>query len=275
MNESRRLMCILAHPDDETLGFGGTLAKYAAEGVETYVITATRGEYGWFGEEDANPGPQALGRMREEELRAAAGVLGVKQLLLLDYIDGELDAANPAAIVDQITREISRVKPQVVLTFGHDGIYGHPDHIAISQFAHAAVIAAAARGHVVQKFYHRVASEKFLKAYEDAFGELVMTTDGCPRRSVPWQPWAITTRVNARAHWRQVWEAAQKHKTQLPFYERLARLPESHHRIIWGTQDFYRVFSLVNGGRVRERDLFDGLREGTDDAKSARVAPVA
>jgi LmbE family N-acetylglucosaminyl deacetylase len=52
MGTPRRLMCILAHPDDETLGFGGILAKYAAEGVETHVVTATRGEHGWFGPPD-------------------------------------------------------------------------------------------------------------------------------------------------------------------------------------------------------------------------------
>jgi len=64
MADTLRLMVVAAHPDDESLGMGGTLAKYAAEGVETYLVTATRGEYGWFGEEKENPGPEALGRLR-------------------------------------------------------------------------------------------------------------------------------------------------------------------------------------------------------------------
>ena len=62
MKERLRLMCVLAHPDDESLGMGGTLAKYAAEGIETYLVTATRGERGWFGDEKEYPGPEALGK---------------------------------------------------------------------------------------------------------------------------------------------------------------------------------------------------------------------
>ena len=72
MSHELRLMCILAHPDDESLGTGGILARYAAEGVATFLVTATRGERGWQGNAAAYPGSHALGRMREAELRAAA-----------------------------------------------------------------------------------------------------------------------------------------------------------------------------------------------------------
>lgn len=67
MVNTLKLMCILAHPDDESLGNGGILAKYAAEGVETYLVTATRGERGWFGNESDYPGLEALGKRREAE----------------------------------------------------------------------------------------------------------------------------------------------------------------------------------------------------------------
>ena len=69
-------MAVLAHPDDESLGFGGTLAKYAAEGVHVALVVATRGERGWTGEADANPGMTALGQIREAELRAAVEAVG-------------------------------------------------------------------------------------------------------------------------------------------------------------------------------------------------------
>ena len=65
-------MCVVAHPDDESLGMGGTLAKYSAEGIETYLVTATRGERGRFGEGEISPGLDVVGQMREAELRAAA-----------------------------------------------------------------------------------------------------------------------------------------------------------------------------------------------------------
>ena len=91
MNNSLKLMCILAHPDDESLGMGGILARYAAEGIETYLVTATRGERGWTGPASENPGLTTLGQIREAELKAAAQVLGIKEVVILDYIDGDLD----------------------------------------------------------------------------------------------------------------------------------------------------------------------------------------
>src|SRR5512141_1376581 len=91
-----RLMCVLAHPDDESLGTGGALAKYAAEGIETYLVTATRGERGWPGNPEDDPGLEALGRLREAELRCAAQKLGVCEVTLLDYVDGDLDQAQPS-----------------------------------------------------------------------------------------------------------------------------------------------------------------------------------
>ena len=93
-----RLMAILAHPDDESLGVGGTLAKYASEGVEVSLVTATRGQSGRYHghrEPGKHPGAEQLGQIRESELRAAAAVLGVQRLTLLDYHDQALDRADP------------------------------------------------------------------------------------------------------------------------------------------------------------------------------------
>src|SRR4030095_8461995 len=83
-----RLMAILAHPDDESLGIGGTLAKYASEGVEVFLVTATRGDAGRFHghrpDDPRHPGPSELARIREGELRAAAAALGVRDVWCLD-----------------------------------------------------------------------------------------------------------------------------------------------------------------------------------------------
>jgi LmbE family N-acetylglucosaminyl deacetylase len=155
------------------------------------------------------------------------------------------------------------------MTFAHDGLYGHPDHIAISQFTAAAVVAAAdasyerggvAPAHRVSKLYYLVADAEMMAAHEEAFGELVMCIDGVERRTQSWTPWAITTDVDASEHWRTVWDAARQHRSQLPGYERLQTLPEEAHRRFWGEQKFYRAMSTVNGGREVERDLFAGLR---------------
>lgn len=268
MNRPRRILLVLAHPDDETLGFGGILAKYAAEGAETAVLTATRGERGWFGDPADNPGLWELGRMREAELRASARVLGITHLDFLDYVDGDLDRAEPGRVIGRIVRHIRLLRPDVVLTFGYDGLYGHPDHIAICQFTTSAVVAAADPSyhsgpplspHRVAKLYYRAATPSYLAAYEEAFGELVMQVDGVTRRGHGWPEWAVTTVIDAAPHWRRVWEAVQCHRSQLPGYDRLRALPGERHRYLWGTQELYRVFSQVSGGREVERDLFAGI----------------
>jgi LmbE family N-acetylglucosaminyl deacetylase len=269
--QTLRLMAVLAHPDDESLGFGGTLARYAAEGVETSVITATRGEAGRYrgippGE--GHPGSVELGRIRETELRAAVAALGVKDLALLDYRDQELDRANPAEAIGRIVTHLRRFRPDVVLTFGPDGAYGHPDHIAISQFATAAIVAAAdaafapndAAPHAVSKLYYIAWPAPAMAAYTEAFRKMVSRVDGVEREATPWPEWAITTVIDTSANWSTVWRAVSCHESQTTAYERLQHLTPASHAALWGWQSFYRVFSRVNGGRARESDVFEGLR---------------
>ena len=275
MIQPLKLMCILAHPDDESLGTGGILARYAAEGIETYLVTATRGERGWFGPEEKYPGPEKLGQIRETELRAAARELGLQEVTLLGYRDGELDQADPAEAIGKIAAEIRRVRPEVVVTFDPYGSYGHPDHIAICQFTTAAVMdaatcrtngSAAQTPHQVAKLYYMVETQQDLAAYQAAFGELAMEIDG-QRRQAARPGLARIYRVPAdrawwpaSAYWQQVWRAISCHQTQLPGYEILKNLPDEHHQNLWASQSYYRAFSLVNGGRQVENDLFAGLR---------------
>jgi len=265
-----RLMAILAHPDDESLGVGGTLAKYAAEGVETFLVTATRGQKGRFrGHRDPpqHPGAARLGEIREQELRAAAAVLGVTDLAVLDYQDQGLDRADIAEAVGKIAGQIRRIRPHVVMTFGPDGAYGHPDHIAISQLTSAGIVAAAAAGdgsHHVSKLYHIAWSADSWDLYQRAFASVGCTVDGVERRAVPWPEWAITTVIDARPWWPTVWRAVSCHDSQTASYDRLKTLEDADHAALWGHQCFYRAFSVVNGGRARETDLFEGLRPRGD-----------
>ena len=255
-----RLMCVLAHPDDESLGTGGTLAKYAAEGVETYVVTATRGERGRFGDGQERPASDVVGKVREAELRAAAQELGVREVVVLGYPDGALDSVDPALAQERIAAEMRRVRPQVVLTFGPDGAYGHPDHVAISQLTSAALVRAADANFAVSKLYQIAWSAAKWAAYQAALKKLTSTVDGIDREVVAAPEWNISTRIDTSKVWPTVWRAVQCHRTQMSIYENLASLPASDHRSLWGVQEFCRAISLVNGGRVRETDLFEGLR---------------
>jgi LmbE family N-acetylglucosaminyl deacetylase len=96
-------------------------------------------------------------------------------------------------------------------------------------------------------------------AYEAIFGDVAMHVDGVRRATPDWPDWAITTRIDATAHWQQVYRAIGCHQTQLTSDALLARLPAAQHRFLWGTPEYYRAFSLVNGGRAVEDDLFAGL----------------
>src|SRR5215468_337956 len=109
MRNGLRLMVIAAHPDDETLGFGGVLARYASEGVETSLVTATRGQAGRYKGHPTgsaeHPGREALARIREQELQAAADALGLARVALLDYEDQHLDRADVGGAVAALVRE--------------------------------------------------------------------------------------------------------------------------------------------------------------------------
>jgi LmbE family N-acetylglucosaminyl deacetylase len=270
MNDNLRLLAVFAHPDDESMGIGGTLAKYAAEGVETYLVCGTRGERGWFGSEETNPGFERLAEIRTKELLAAGKILGLKEIQFLNYIDGDLDQADPLEAIGRIVTHIRRIKPQVVVTFPHDGNYGHPDHIAISQFTNAAVVCAADSSFVdlenqpsrrVSKLYYFVDAEEIADAYTRYMGAIEFPVDGQVRGEAPWREWMITTRVDVSSTWKIAWDAILCHQSQLPSLGPLLELPEDEILQLLTLQGtFYRAFSLVNGGRKLETDLFEGLR---------------
>lgn len=269
MSHKLKLMAVLAHPDDESFGIGGVLAKYADEGIETYLIVATRGERGRFGENKESPGLDVVGKTREAELLAAAKVLGIREVSFLDYIDADLDKADPVEVVDKIVFHIRRIKPQVVISFDPTGGYGHPDHIAISQFTTAALVcsgdpkynlAKQQHAHTVSKFYYITWPRNKFKVFKSSFREMKINVDGEKRQALSWPDWSLTTWIDTVDYWPQVWQAIQCHKTQMAIFNELEKLPDKTHKILWGSQEFYRVFSLVNGGRVREDDLFCGLR---------------
>src|SRR5215216_2641319 len=267
MIDGLKLLAIFPHPDDETLGLGSTLARYSAEGVETYLICATRGERDWFDSEGPDPGFEGVARIREAELRCAAEQLGLHEVCFLDYIDGDLDQAKPQEILAKLVTQIRRIKPHVVVTFSPDGAYGHPDHIALSQFTNGALVCAAdgtfassEPAHRVSKFYYMVDSLEVVQAANESFGGISMDVDGVTRHHVGWQDWEITSQLDNQKSMDRVHAAIQCHKSQLPGYGPIGEWSAEELIRVFGTGHFYRAFSLVNGGRKAETDLFEGLR---------------
>jgi LmbE family N-acetylglucosaminyl deacetylase len=138
---SHSLLVVTAHPDDESFPMGGTIAKYAAEGGRVVLVSATRGEAGIPG-----LSTRETAQLREAELRAAAQVLGVSRLEFLDYVDGEFDRADEAQVIAKLLEIFHEENPDVVITFGPDGISGHPDHVATHRFVTRAFERAALAG---------------------------------------------------------------------------------------------------------------------------------
>lgn len=269
MADNLKLLAVFPHPDDETLGMGSTLARYAAEGVEVDLICATRGERGWFDSEGPNPGLAGLARIREAELRCAAENLGIHEVTFLDYIDGEVDQADPEEIIGKLVTHLRRIRPHVVVTFAPDGAYGHPDHIALSQFTSGALVCAADQNfidmeaqppHRVFKFYYMVDSLDIVNAVKETLGGISMDVDGVARHHIGWEDWQITTRLDNHPFVDSVRKAMLCHKSQLPGYKPLVEGSAAELARTFGTGYFYRAFSLVNGGRKVETDLFEGLR---------------
>src|SRR5512139_1970511 len=244
---------------------GGTLAKYAAQDVETYCLCATRGERGWFGPEEQNPGPERLGQLRTQELESAVRELGMSGLEFLGYLDNEVDQADPAEIIGKIVLHIRSIRPQVVVTFPPDGNYGHPDHIAIGQFTTAAIVCAADASYQdaerlpayrVQKLYYMVDSENFINLVAPFMEDMYFPVDDQVRGEVAWKEWMVTTRIEMAEYCHTAWRAIQCHQSQLPSLGALARMHEDAAAAVLAMQGtFYRAFSMVNGGRKVETDL--------------------
>jgi LmbE family N-acetylglucosaminyl deacetylase len=125
-----RLLGIFAHPDDETVCAGGTLAKYASGGAETSVVSFTRGGAGQI--RDAGAATRAtLSAVRERELAAAGRELGLTRTRCLDHPDGGLSEVDGETLRAQVSELVGEFDPDVVITFGSDGFSGHPDHVAV------------------------------------------------------------------------------------------------------------------------------------------------
>lgn len=204
------LLAILAHPDDESFFCAGTLARYAALGHPVYLICATRGEQGEILHPEIDPvlypKGQARGKLRQDELNQACRILGIKPPIFLDYQDSghplEVARANPhafmhqevAAVEQKLLEPIAMLKPEVILTFDPQGIYGHIDHILIHRAATAAFWSVSA---VMQPAPRRLLYP-LRSATEDGFAAIVDV-----------RPYAQQIRGALLAHRSQVGEAGR------------------------------------------------------------------
>ena len=264
------LLAVFAHPDDEAFSIGGSLAKYAAEGKDVYLVTATRGEAG----EIRDPGLATkanLPQVREQELRCACEAYGIHPPIFLDYLDGQLTIVNQGQAVGKLVRIIRQIKPQVMITFGPDGIYGHYDHLAVHRWAAAAYDLAAdsdcfpdrdaCETHLVSKLYYRVTSEEALAARAAGGQRAAVSMDGVPFPFVGYPMREITTVIDVGDYVEAKRQGILCHATQVGLDNRYAQAPEEVLADPWFRQETYVLArSTVGRSEAVENDLLARVR---------------
>ena len=286
-------MVVHAHPDDESLGSGGTLLRYRRDGIRTVVVICTGGEAGEISD-PALATPENLGEVRCRETEAAMAILGVSRLFWLGYRDsgmaGTAENDDPRSFhrasvdeaVGRLVRLIREERPQVISSYDVNGSYGHPDHVMAHRVAQAAYWAAgdpsrfegAGQPWTTPKLYEQVQSRSQMEVMREAMRaagverprsdeqspeeEEKRTRERLQRFAVP--DYAVTTRLDIAAFVDQKRDAVLAHRTQMGPASRFARIPDDLRKQLW-THERYRLVAgpfAPNGDGV-EDDLFAGL----------------
>lgn len=278
----RRLLFVLAHPDDESFGSGGTIARYVAEGAAVYLVCATNGDVGTVSAEMLN-GYKSVAELRLAELDCAASKLGFQKVYKFGYKDSGMmnseTSRDPACLWQapqaEVTRRVVEVirdaRPQVVITFNRYGGYGHPDHIAIQRAATEAFFLAGDAAYETgqppyrpQKLYYTAFPTALLRFYVT----FMRLRGRDPRRvgknadldfvAVLENVEPSHARVDIRAYL-QAWDEANAcHASQLG--GGLPRLPLFVRQLISGAQGFTRIYPPPDYDKIDETDLFAGVQ---------------
>jgi LmbE family N-acetylglucosaminyl deacetylase len=266
------LMAVHAHPDDEATGTGGILARCAAEGIRTVLVTCTDGGCGDGpgGVKPGEPGhdPSAVVAMRREELEASCAVLKVDHLELLGYADSGMLGwpANDAAgsfwstpVADAAARLgelMHRYQPDVVVTYDDYGFYGHPDHIQANRITMAA---ADTTGLPAKVYWTTIPRSKMLE-FQQMMREHGVEWDEPdePGREIGLPDGEVTTWVDTAAFGSQKFDALAAHASQGENIVFL-RMGKQKFTEVMGMETFVRVRDTT-GAALPENDLFAGLR---------------
>jgi LmbE family N-acetylglucosaminyl deacetylase len=234
----RTLLAIFAHPDDESLACGGLLARSAERGARVVVMCATHGE------NNAGVRDLMLYETRAEELKSAGATLGVSEVVLLEYADGFLPWVDAAEFEGRVVEEIRRVDADVVVTFGDDGLYWHPDHIAVHERTTRAV---ASLGDSAPALYYvtmprgavrNLVNESQARVNGDASTGRLFDLVNPDAFGLEANPPTLILDVSAVATRKLA--ALRCHRTQLA-HEALERLPDDAAARLLGIEHFHRA----------------------------------
>ena len=287
VNASKRLLLVHAHPDDETINNGATMAKYAAEGVQVTLVTCTRGEEGEVLVESlanlASSRDDKLGEHREIELKNAMVHLGINDFRFLGspnkkWRDSGMIGttqnerkdvfwqADLTEAAQELVRIILEIKPQVLITYDEFGGYGHPDHIKANQVAMLAAELASNQGWKISKIYWNTMPKSVIQMGIDKMKEVGSSFFGAD--SVEDLPFAkpdelVTSVIKAPDYVEQKLEAMKAHETQISIDGPFFALSNNLGLSVWADE----YYTLVKGEKSkpfdesgREIDLFAGVK---------------
>lgn len=283
------LMTVHAHPDDEVISTGGTLLRYADEGLSTVLVCSTNGEEGENHDPDLDPveAQPRLAEIRKGELQRAAQVLKIGAVELLGYRDSGMAGtpanehpacfhqANLEEATARLVQLIRRYRPTVLVSYNANGFYGHPDHIKAHQITHAAFDRAADPSFAPVpnltpwqpvKLYETAVSREGMRRWRDLERQqnpeaaATRNDDGFDPEKLGTPDDQITTRIDVRTRLDARREALRCHRTQIPADSFFFKpTPENFPDGLFGYEEYVLVRSLVKGPE-KEDDLFAGLR---------------
>ena len=235
-----RILAVFAHPDDETFLAGGTLAKSAAEGHAVFVVSATRGEAGRRGEYEGLS-VEEFARVRQHEMEAACRALRLNEPIFLDCADQQLARRCWDSATTEVVRIIRKLQPNVVITFGPDGVSGHSDHIAISHIVTSAVWGAGNRT---------------LLSGEEPFRPSCMyyvlrsgSVPECCKPSAPVEAPPVTTVIDINGFGERKLEAIRCYGSQRQLQPEDPKLVNA---VLHGCEHFHRVLPACAGKEIED-----------------------
>lgn len=283
-DDGLRLMSVHAHADDETITMGGTLALCADRGIATCNITCTDGKLATIydpsmPEEETRP---RLAEIRQEEMRAAAGILGISEFHFLGYGDSGMAGADTNAAADafwmapldevagRLVEHIRRFRPHVVVTYDANGGYGHPDHIQTHratllavEAAHSAVYPDRGAPWLVRKLYYTAfpvsGMKRMIAASKDLGIDPPFGVEDAEELPFLTPDYLVTTTVDCRTTLRRKREALRAHRSQIPPDWPMLAVPEE--AALQFADEYFQLAISRRPAALPESDVFAGVGE--------------
>jgi N-acetyl-1-D-myo-inositol-2-amino-2-deoxy-alpha-D-glucopyranoside deacetylase len=264
------LLLVHAHPDDEAISTGGVMMKAKSHGHRVILVTATRGEAGEIYNMDEEASRPRLGAIRTEELRAADEILGVDRQEFLGYRDsGMVDTADnkdprsfhQAPLEDaagRLAAVIRDERPDVVVTYAEDGVYGHPDHIKAHQVTKAALDLLGREGWAPKKLYYTAIPRSMMEEFMKQMPEEAVQRQNTNMRVAGTPDELITTRVDVHDYVERKRDAFRAHVSQNDPNSWFTTMASQIYELAFGTE-YYQLVRGKAGSELPEPDLFVGI----------------